>query len=560
MASLNDRPGLRTSLGSVLTRRFSQHPERYLEIFRVLRKYQLYHLATQFGLNHRHDDADGIVALGRDETHGGRQGQDGLNGHAARAGHAAYADSLASALEELGPCFIKLGQLLSTRPDLLPPPYITALSRLQDRIAPVPSEQVIQIVEQELGAPVSDLFQSFDRSPLAAASIAQVHRAVLPSGDDVVVKVQRPGVRRRIEIDLEVLHEVAHFSTNHTSIGARFGAVQMVRELEHSLTQEIDFRQEAENTRLISRQIAGFPRLTTPAVHDSYTTRRVLTMSLVRGRHLAALSPDELRTFDSRAIAKDLLAAYLKQIAIDGIFHCDPHPGNILLADDGRLALMDFGMVGRFDAGQKDNIILLLLAFAERLGQRVADTYLDMVEVPKGFDRRAFAQDIAALVSRYHDMSGGRMALGTALLDLTKVASAHGTPVPTAMTLLGKTMLNLDGAIRVLSPELDPVELIRDYMMQVMQERVMAQLSPGRVFAWVLDMKHLFENSPRRADIILDKLASDQFAIRLEVDRLDEAMRNLNRAAGRLSLGMIAGSLIIGGGYVLGSLLKSKNR
>ena len=154
---------------------------------------------------------------------------------------------------------------------------------------------------------------------------------------------------------------------------------------------------------------------------------------------------EELDAQDSRAIAKDLLSAYLKQIIVDGVFHCDPHPGNIFLTDDGRLALMDFGMVGRFDADQKDKIILLLLAFSERLGERVADTYLDMIEIPKDVDRRAFTQDVSALVSRYHDMSGGRMAIGTALLDLTKLAQSHSTPVPTAMTLLGKAMLNLDG-------------------------------------------------------------------------------------------------------------------
>jgi predicted unusual protein kinase regulating ubiquinone biosynthesis (AarF/ABC1/UbiB family) len=333
--------------------------------------------------------------------------------------------------------------------------------------------------------------------------MAQVHRATLPDGSRVAVKVQRPGVRQRVEIDLEVLHEMARFATRRTAFGARYGLTQMVRELEHSLAQELDFRQEAENTRIIGQQIAGFPRLATPQVFPSHTARRVLTLSFVEGRRLADVPPAELRRLDTAAIARDLLTAYLKQMVIDGIFHCDPHPGNIMLGRDGRLALMDFGMVGRFDAGQKDNIILLLLAFSERQGQRVADTYLDMIEQPRDFDRRAFSQDVCALVSRYHDMSGGRMALGTALLDLTRVAQAHRTPVPTAMTLLGKAMLNLDGTIRVLSPDLDPVRLIRDYMLQVMQKRVMAQLSPGRVFAWVLDMKHLYENAPRRTDIIL---------------------------------------------------------
>ncbi len=274
-------------------------------------------------------------------------------------------------------------------------------------------------------------------------------------------------------------------------------------------------------------------------------------LSFIHGRHLSSLSRDELQALDSRAIAKDLLSAYLKQIAIDGIFHCDPHPGNILVTNDGQLALMDFGMVGRLDAGQRDSMILLLLAFSERQGQRVADTYLDLLESQRGFDRRAFTQDISALVSRYHDASGGRMALGTALLDLTKVAHTHHVPVPTAMTLLGKTMLNLDGAIRVLSPELDPVLLIRDYMLEVMQARVAMQLSPGREFAWLIDMKHLYENSPRRADLLLDKLAGDQLRIHLEIDQLADALRSMQRAADRLSLGVVAGALIIAGSTLL---------
>ena len=401
-----------------------------------------------------------------------------------------------------------------------------------------------------------ELFRSFDSAPLATASMAQVHRAVLHDGSPAGVKVHRPGVRQRIEIDIEVLHEVARFLTKYTALGARYGIAQMVRELEHSLSQELDFRQEGENTRTIGRQIAGFLRLTTPTVYSEYTARRVLTLSFVRGRHLSEIPRGELTALDAPAIAKDLLSAYLKQIVIDGIFHCDPHPGNILLTDEGQIALLDFGMVGRFDAGQKDNVILLLLAFSERQGERVADNYLDMIEIPKELDRRGFTQDVCALVSRYHDMSGGRMALGTALLDLTKLAYVHRVPVPSTMTLLGKAMLNLDGTVRVLSPELDPVQLIRDYMLEVMEKRGMAQIAAGRMFAWAIDMKHLVENAPRRADTILEKLANDQITSRLEVNNLDRAMKSLDGAVNRLSLGMMVSSLIIGGGYVLGALIK----
>jgi predicted unusual protein kinase regulating ubiquinone biosynthesis (AarF/ABC1/UbiB family) len=516
----------------LLAGRLSRHPERYGQLIRVVRKYRLHHVAASLELSHRYDEDDRRI-VGADEPRD------------------ADAERLASALEELGPCFIKLGQLLSTRPDLLPAGYVRALGRLQDRLAPVPYDDVVATVEHELGRPLADVFASFEPSPLATASIAQVHRAVLRSGEQVVVKVQRPGVGEQVATDVDVLYEVAHFLTRHTATGARYGLEGMVRELEHCLSQEIDFRQEAENTRRIGQQLAEFGRLTTPAVHGAYTTRRVLVMSFVEGRHLAALTPEELAAIDARNIARELLSAYLRQIAIDGIFHCDPHPGNILVADDGRLALLDFGMVGRLDAGQRDSMILLLLAFSERQGQRVADVYLDLLGTERGFDRRAFAQDITALVSRYHDMSGGRMGLGTALLDLTRVANAHRVPVPTAMTLLGKAMLNLDGAIRVLSPELDPVRLIRDYMISVMRDRVMMQLSPGRDFAWLLDMKHLYESSPRRLEMLLDKLVSDQLHVRLEADRLDDALRAVQSAANRLSLGLVVGSAVIAGGLLL---------
>jgi ubiquinone biosynthesis protein len=541
MTNLKNHIQLTTSPTNLIAGRFSRHPERYFEIFRILRKYNLHHVAAEFGLKHRHEEEeDGHLLDDHDE-------------------HEDHAAGLASALEELGPCYIKLGQLLSTRPDVLPADYIQALSRLQDTITPVPFEKITSIVESDLGAPLSELFKAFDCEPLATASMAQVHRAVLPDGTEVAVKVQRPGVRQQIEIDLEVMHEVTRFAARYTSFGARYGLQQIVRELEHSLTQELDFRLEADSTRLIGHQIAEFQSLTTPKVYSDYTSRRVLTLSFVHGRHLKGISRAELDKLNARAIATELLSAYLKQIVIDGAFHCDPHPGNIFLCDEGRLALMDFGMVGRFDSGQKDNIILLLLAFSERQGERVADTYLDMIEIPKDVNRRAFTQDVCALVSRYHDMSGGRMAIGTALLDLTRIAKAHNTPVPSAMTLLGKTMLNLDGTIRVLSPELDPVQLIRDYMIKVMEKRIKGQLSPGRVFAWVLDMKHLVENGPRHTDIILDKIANDQLTIHHEIEHFDDAIKSLNRAANRLSASMVIASVIIGGSF-LWEVMKKADR
>jgi ubiquinone biosynthesis protein len=542
MPDLKEHISFGSAMRTLLVDRFSRHPERYIEIIHILRKYEITHILADLGMSHRHEDEDARPHLGEHEEE---------DEHAA---------GFAGALEELGPCFIKLGQLLSTRPDLLPEEYVHALSRLQNTVSPVPAEKIMSIIESELGSPISELFASFDCTPLATASMAQVHRAILPDGNQVAVKVQRPGVRQKIEVDLEILYEVARFATKYTPYGARYDFLQVARELEHSLRQELDFHLEADNTELISKQISDFKLLTTPKVYKDYTSSRVLTLSFIHGRNLSKVSPHDLRALDGRAIARQLLSAYLKQIVTDGVFHCDPHPGNILLTDDGMLALMDFGMVGRFDAGQKDKIILLLLAFSERLGERVADTYLEMIAIPKDVDRRAFTQDVSALVSRYHDMSGGRMAIGTALLDLTKLAQSHRAPVPSVLTLMGKAMLNLDGTIRTLSPELDPVQLIRDYMIEVMEKRVERQFSAGRLFALAVDMKHLVENGPRRTHQVIEKLANDQLTLRLEVANLDEAVKSLDRAANMLSRALIIASVVIGGGFLLEAYQKLKAR
>jgi predicted unusual protein kinase regulating ubiquinone biosynthesis (AarF/ABC1/UbiB family) len=411
----------RGSASNLLTSRFSKHPERHVQIFQVFRKYELHHIVAELGMSHQHDEDPELLELEHDDDHG-RQ--------------------LACALEELGPCFIKLGHLLSTRPDLLPADYLQALSRLQDTVQPVPPERIVQIVQTELHAPIDDLFQEFDEQPLATALMAQVHRAVLRDGTEVAVKVQRPGVRQCIEIDLEVLREIAQFAGRHTAFGARYRLVEMVHELDISLSQELDFRIEAENTRRIGRQIAGFSRLCTPSVLPEYTSSRVLTLSFLHGRHLADVPPEEMQAHDPNGIASDLL-----------------------------------------------------------------ETYLDMIQQPPDLDQHGFTQDISALVSRYHDMSGGRLGLGSALLNLTRLAYQNRVPVPSAMTLLGK--------------------------------------------------KHLFENAPRRTDTILAKLADDWLMVRLDVEHLQESTASLNRAASRLAMGVLAGSLLIGGGQVLSALIQS---
>ncbi len=505
-----------------LGNQFTRHPARCAEILHIMLKYQVHHIITRLG------------------TLNPQKKRELLNESLQE--HCLYAENLTRALEELGACFIKLGQVISTRPDLVPAPYISALSRLQHQVRPVPGGQIAEIIERDLAMPLADLFRSFESEPLAAASIAQVHRAVLHDGTQVVVKVQRPGVRQQVETDVEIMREVARFVSRHTPLGERYGLMPMVEEMERSLSQELDFLQEANNTRNVSQNIREFRRLLTPTIYPAYSSSSVLTLSFIAGRHLTGPACTELDQTAAMQNAQELLSAYLKQIVVNGVFHCDPHPGNILLASDGRLALLDFGMIGHLDEQQIDNIILLLLAFSERQGERVADIYLDMIELPERFDRRAFTREICGLVCRYHDMSKEGIEIGSALLDMVTIASAYRMGIPTNFALLGKTLLNLDGTLRMLSPALNLTQVTRHYMQQVVQQRALAQLSLARTFGSLADAKRMVEHMLRKSNVVLDRLAQDQFSTHVQVEQFETTIQ---RATQRLSLSMLLSSLML---------------
>ncbi|MDQ1431209.1 MAG: ubiquinone biosynthesis protein, partial [Actinomycetota bacterium] len=283
------------------------------------------------------------------------------------------AEALAEELEALGPTFVKLGQLLSTRADLLPPPYLQALSRLQDKVEPFPFEDVERIVSTELGVRLSKGFGSFDEQPLAAASLGQVHRATLRDGRQVAVKVQRPNIRAQIVDDMDAIENIAQFADSHTRTGRQLGFADMVTEFRRSLMAELDYRQEAANLQKLGHNLERHERIVVPQPVPDYTSSLVLTMDYIPGRNIGALGPLALMEIDGHELAEQLFSAYLDQILVDGFFHADPHPGNVLLTDDGRLALLDLGMVGRIAPEMQDSLVKLLLAVSEGHGQEVAD-------------------------------------------------------------------------------------------------------------------------------------------------------------------------------------------
>ena len=313
------------------------------------------------------------------------------NGHAApKLPPSPEAKELADDLEKMGPVFIKIGQLLSTRPDVLPVPFTEALARLQDKVAPFPFAEVEKIVCQELGMRLSRAFSFLDPVPLSAASLGQVHRATMRDGRPVAVKVQRPGIREKMADDLDSLQEVAEFFDHHTAMGKRFEFQKMLAEFHTTLLHELDYRLESQNLRTLGANLAEFTRIVVPQPIEDYTTSRVLTMEYIGGHKITALSPLIKTEIDGPELAEQLFKAYLKQILVDGFYHADPHPGNMLLTDDSSIALLDLGMVGRLSPRLQEGLLGILLAVSEGRGEDAAAQMLKISEKKEDFDERGF--------------------------------------------------------------------------------------------------------------------------------------------------------------------------
>src|SRR5207253_5750849 len=392
---------------------------------------------------------------------------------------AAKADELAADLEKLGPTFVKLGQLLSTRLELLPPAYLQALERLQDEVEPFGFDEVEKIVSSELGVRMSKAFADFSVVPIASASLGQVHLARLRDGQPVAVKVQRPNIREALVDDLDALGEIAEFLDNRTNVGQRYEFTRMLEELRKSLMRELDYRQEAHNLSAFHEQLKDFPHLIVPAPIADYSTSRVLTMEYVPGIKITEMSPLARMEFDGEVLAEELFRAYLDQILIEGFFHADPHPGNACLTPDHRIALLDLGMVGRIMPRLQEDLLQLLLAISEGHGEDASQIAIKIGEARDGFDQAEFTRRISTIVAQQKTATVEQMQVGRLVLEVTRCAAECQIRVPTELTMLGKTLLNLDQVGRTLAPQFDPNASIRRNAAQILQQRVVKTLSPG---------------------------------------------------------------------------------
>jgi predicted unusual protein kinase regulating ubiquinone biosynthesis (AarF/ABC1/UbiB family) len=505
------------------------HLKRYKDIAMLLWKYGTSDLAKEFA-----NDAAG----------------DEKTLPAAKPGQPAP-EELADDLEKMGPTFIKFGQLLSSRPDLLPEPYLKALARLQDKVKPFPYEQVEEIIASELGIRISKAFSFFEEKHLAAASLGQVHRAALRDGRPVVVKVQRPDIRKQIAEDFEVLEKIADFLDEHTDIGRRYRFGKILAEFKGSILQELDYQREASNLATLANNLKEFPHILVPLPVLDYSSRSVLTMDYVSGTKITALSPIAQLDIHGDVLAEELFKAYLKQVLIDGFFHADPHPGNIFLTDDGRVALLDLGMTGRVSSNMQETLLRLLLAISEGNGDEAVKIILRISETTDDFDEALFTKTAAEFVSEQRDQTLNHQDVGKALMEVCRTAAETGLYVPTELTLLGKTLLQLEEVGKILCPKFNPNASVRRHVAELMTTRMRKAASPGHLFGSIMEMKDFVGGLPERVNKILDAVGNSELEVNVKTPDARHLLNGFEKIANRVTTGIILAALIIGAALMM---------
>lgn len=501
----------------------TEHLQRYKDLALLLFKYGDSDLVRRIGLDNHLDEVESPSAE-----------------------LAEKAEELPDDLEKLGPTYVKFGQFLSTRPDLLPQVYVDALERLQDDVEEIPYAEVSRIITEELGVRPEKLFVEFDEKPLGSASLGQTHRAVLRSGRVVVVKVQRPDIRARVTTDLDAFSDIAQLLQEKTETGKRFMIEATVEEFRAAMLAELDYRREAENLARLDENLREFPRILVPRPIADLTTSKVLVMEFVEGRKVTAIGPIGSLEIDGEGLADELLKAYLKQIFVDGFYHADPHPGNVFITSLGDIALLDLGMVARLPRNLRPDLLRLLIAVSDGDGDRATDSVIRLGKGRREFDEQGLRTEITRFVASENDRKLGEMKIGSLVLGLTALASDNGIRLPNEFVMIGKTLMNLDRIGIALAPNFQPSRAIERHLAEIMQRERTADMSLSSIYDAFVETKQFAEELPGRANRILDALAKNEFSVRAEVIDEEYFMFGLQKIANRLTIGLVLAALIIG--------------
>jgi ubiquinone biosynthesis protein len=461
---------------------------------------------------------------------------------------------LRQTLDDLGPTFVKFGQVLSTRSDILPDSVLAELQKLQDTVRPMPAGAAQAIVERELGAPVEEVFTRFDPEPLGSASIGQVHRAVLRDGEVVAVKVQRPEAPGRVESDLELMREFADFLDRRFGRRIFVDVRGLVAEFETVIRRELDYTAEAENARRFAVNFAGTP-VVIPRVHLEYSTRRVLTLQNIEGTRFHDIQPLLLSPSERRRVASMGADAIFKMAFEDGFFHGDPHPGNLILTPKGDLALLDFGMVGYMSRGDIEALSRLFIAVIQR-DAAAALRGLESLGVRYATEVRGdLERDLREFFNKYSGLSVGEVTLGQALSELISLARRYRLRVPPVFPLLTKALVTAEGLARAIDPTINVYEVAQPYARRLLTERLRPEAVLEATRELAFEYAGYVEDYPEQIRILLAELADGEIEVQLEHGGLDELLGKVDVLANRLVFALVTGALLLGS-CMLGALNK----
>lgn len=461
------------------------------------------------------------------------------------------AERMRLALEELGPTFIKLGQLLSTRSDIIPKSYVVEFAKLQDQVPGFPFQDVRERIRSELGGEIEDIFSFFAEDPIAAASIAQVHRATLPSGENVVVKIRRPGIVEEVEADIDVLMGLAFLAERRFPENSSFEPVELVNEFARSIRREMDLSREGYTIERIAANFSGDATLYFPRVYRRLTTHGVLTLEFVDGIKVSDVEALERAGLDRKLIARRGADAFLCQVLEHGFFHGDPHPGNVFILPDNVICLLDYGMIGKLDSSSKEFLIEFLLSVTARDPDGIVSLLLYSGDITDNLDSRALQRDLSDFIEGFYEVPLSETPVGRILMELIEVIAAHRIHFRSDFMMLAKALITVEGMGRMLDPEFNMLERMRPFVEKAAHEK----FSPARIAkeagARFGSYFNLVKKLPDDIKEILNRLNRNKFKIDLEHRGLDHFIRELDKSSNRLSSSLIIAALIVGSSIIM---------
>lgn len=454
-------------------------------------------------------------------------------------------------LEQLGPTYIKFGQILSVRQDLIPIEYVNEFAKLQDAVSTFDFEDVSLLIRQELDAPIEDLFLEFEREPIAAASIGQVHRAKLHDGTDVVVKAQRPGIRQVIETDIDIMYSIAQFAEEHIQDAKIYRPTDVVDEFSRSIHAEMDYTQEARNVGRFSTNFKDDPHIYIPKVYWDFCSERVLTLEYIEGTKSSDFERIEELGFDRNEIATYGAKAFMKQIYEDGFFHADMHPGNVIIMDDGKIALIDFGMVGHLSDDVRNSLIDGLIATSKGDIDLFIEILRDFYAISEDVNVPELRVDLEYLLDKYYGRSLKQLDASTMMVEMIGVLRKHQARVPASVALLSKGVMTISGFGSMMVPDFNATILAEPYARKLMANRMRPKSIVGGAFKDVWNFARMLHKVPTQVTHILDSAEKGYMSIKFEHSGLDRIVSEFDAASNRLSFSIIIAALIVGSSLII---------